>query len=182
MICENVAFTYPLIFLTTLQKKASDNDYLMLKVALFGSFYPNYFIRSHGNLDMKTVLKEISEKDPMTTLYLMGFPSEQARYGELYVNQVKEIFKDTQPNKAMIDVQFENSKILVGFRSNTTSRNRGLNPGKSSKFGEGSSALIKTNLTPIVQHHVYVSMKLKMQSKEQMEIRLYKTAEAHRLV
>ena len=75
------------------KRKASDNDYLMLKVAIFGSFYPNYFIRSHGNLDMKLVHKEINEKDPMNTLYLMGFPSEQARYGELYVNQIKEIFK-----------------------------------------------------------------------------------------
>ena len=75
------------------KRKASDNDYLMLKVAIFGSFYPNYFIRSHGNLDMKLVHREINEKDPMNTLYLMGFPSEQARYGELYVNQIKEIFK-----------------------------------------------------------------------------------------
>ena len=75
------------------KRKASDNDFLLLKVAIFGSFYPNYFIRSHGNLDMKLVHKEINEKDPMNTLYLMGFPSEQARYGELYVNQIKEIFK-----------------------------------------------------------------------------------------
>ena len=85
-------------------------------------------------------------------------------------------FQETQPNKAMIDVQFENSKVLVGFRSNTNAQNR--RPGQASSIGEVTTT--KTNLTPIVLHHVYVSMKLKMQSREQLKIRLYKLSEAQR--
>ena len=76
----------------------------------------------------------------------------------------------------MIDVQFENSKVLVGFRSNTNAQNR--RPGQASSIGEVTTT--KTNLTPIVLHHVYVSMKLKMQSREQLKIRLYKLSEAQR--
>ena len=76
----------------------------------------------------------------------------------------------------MIDVQFENSKVLVGFRSNTNAQNR--RPGQASSIGEVTTT--KTNLTPIVLHHVYVSMKLKMQSREQLKIRLYRLSEAQR--
>ena len=77
----------------------------------------------------------------------------------------------------MIDVQFENSKVLVGFRSNTNAQNR--KPGQqASSIGEVTTT--KTNLTPIVLHHVYVSMKLKMQSREQLKIRLYRLSEAQR--
>ena len=75
------------------KRKASDNDFLMLKVAIFGAFYPNYFIRSHGNLDMREVHKEINNRDPMTTLFLTGFPIDQAKYAELYMDQIKELFK-----------------------------------------------------------------------------------------
>ena len=74
----------------------------------------------------------------------------------------------------MIDVQFENSKVLVGFRSNTNAQNRK----PASSIGEVTTT--KTNLTPIVLHHVYVSMKLKMQSREQLKIRLYRLSEAQR--
>ena len=105
-----------------LKRRSSDNDYLMLKVALFGAFYPNYFIRTHGNLDMTQVHRDTNDRDPMSTLYLSGFPADQARFGELYVNQIKEIFRDTQPNKAMIDVQIENTKVVVQFRQNTQTR------------------------------------------------------------
>ena len=74
-------------------RKASDNDYLILKVAIFGAFYPNYFIRTHGSLDLKEVHKEVNNRDPMNTLFLTGFPQEQAEFGELYVNQIKDFFK-----------------------------------------------------------------------------------------
>ena len=71
---------------------------------------------------MTQVHRDTNDRDPMSTLYLSGFPADQARFGELYVNQIKEIFRDTQPNKAMIDVQIENTKVVVQFRQNTQTR------------------------------------------------------------
>ena len=123
---------------------------------------------------MKQVYREINDRDPMSTLYLSGFPADQSQFGELYVNQIKEIFKDTQPNKAMIDVQIENTKVMVEFRQNTQSR-RG-----QSSVGEDDISL-KKNLTPNVVHHVYVSMKLKMQSREALKIMVYNAGEAQKL-
>lgn len=74
-------------------RKASDNDYLMLKVAIYGAFYPNYFLRSHGNMDMADVHREINGLDPFNTIYMSGLPPDQVKYAELYVNQIKELFK-----------------------------------------------------------------------------------------
>ena len=89
-----------------LTRRASDNDYLMLKVAIFGAFYPNYFIRSHGSFDMKAVLRELSDKNPMTTMYLSGFPVDQTQFGDLYVNQIKELFKVWTTLKFPSDFEF----------------------------------------------------------------------------
>ena len=71
----------------------SNHNYLMLKVAFFGAFYPNYYIQAHGGLDMKDVQGQLNGRNPMTTLTLSGFPAKQAKYGVLYANQIKDLFK-----------------------------------------------------------------------------------------
>lgn len=73
--------------------KADDHDYLMLKVAIFGAFYPNYFVRTHGHLDMRQVQREINDKNPFNTLFLTGMQMQQSQFGDLYVNQIKDLFK-----------------------------------------------------------------------------------------
>ena len=51
------------------------------------------FLLDHNNIDLKEVHKTIYGFDPMKTVYLTGFPQRQKEYGELYVNDIKEIFK-----------------------------------------------------------------------------------------
>lgn len=159
--------------------KASDNNYLMLKIAIFGAFHPNYFVRSHGNLDMHMVHKEINNRDPMTTLVLSGFPASQAKYGPLYTNQIKDLFSDFQPRKDLIDVEFDNSKIIVEFRRNMLRNQHG-----DTTIGDDGhmSMLFQKNLTLNITHHVYVAMKLKsMQHEQKMVVKLYSEEQAEKL-
>lgn len=76
-----------------IRRKASDNDYLILKIAIFGAFYPNYFFRSHGSLDMRDVYRQVNNYDPNYTLYLTGFPPDQSSLSDLYINQIKDLFR-----------------------------------------------------------------------------------------
>ena len=85
-----------------------DEKLKFVQIAIFGAFYPNYFLRKYGGHDMQQVInlitwrmfsklkfqvhKTLNGKDPMTSVYLTGFPSEQCQFGELYVNEIKEIF------------------------------------------------------------------------------------------
>ena len=43
--------------------RSSDNNYLMLKICVFGAFYPNYFMRCHGQMDMTQCNKLINLRD-----------------------------------------------------------------------------------------------------------------------
>ena len=48
--------------------RASDNNYLLLKVAIFGAFYPNYLVCSHGQADLREAHKILNDRDPMSSL------------------------------------------------------------------------------------------------------------------
>ena len=48
--------------------RASDNNYLLLKVAIFGAFYPNYLVCSHGQADLREAHKILNDRDLMSTL------------------------------------------------------------------------------------------------------------------
>ena len=74
--------------------RPSDNNYFMLKVCVFGAFYPNYFMRSHGEMDVKQCSKLVNLRDAMRTIYFTGFSNDHCgKFGNLYVDQVKEMFK-----------------------------------------------------------------------------------------
>ena len=102
--------------------RASDNNYLLLKVAIFGAFYPNYLITSHGQADLREAHKVINDRDPMSTLYMTGFPSDQSQFGQLYASQIKELFRDSQPNKEMISLEFDHTKVIVEFKPHRRSQ------------------------------------------------------------
>ena len=49
--------------------RSSDNNYLMLKVCVFGAFYPNYFMRCHGQMDMTHCNKLVNLRDVRNFTY-----------------------------------------------------------------------------------------------------------------
>jgi ATP-dependent RNA helicase TDRD9 len=52
----------------------------LLQYAIFGAFYPNYFLRKRGSTkDLREVHKTLFGQDPMTTVYMHGFPQGQGR-------------------------------------------------------------------------------------------------------
>ena len=52
----------------------------LLQYVIFGAFYPNYFLRKRGGTkDLREVHKTLYGLDPMTTVYMHGFPQGQGR-------------------------------------------------------------------------------------------------------
>ena len=151
--------------------RASDNNYLLLKVAIFGAFYPNYLITSHGQADLREAHKVINDRDPMSTLYMTGFPSDQSQFGQLYASQIKELFRDSQPNKEMISLEFDHTKVIVEFKPHR--RSQEVNAGR---LGDLELSRQTKNLTLNINHHVYVGLKLRGQ--KELNLYLYSIDEA----
>ena len=70
-----------------------DDNYLVLKICIFGAFFPNYFgkliflvmfeicylfnfihfsVRNHGLNDQRAALKSVDFQDPLRSLFFMG--------------------------------------------------------------------------------------------------------------
>jgi ATP-dependent RNA helicase TDRD9 len=71
---------------------------LLLRVVLYGAFYPNYFTRDavSGQIDEREAVKELCGLDPFKTVRLQNFPPGQPH--KAYVRQIKnnmsEIFSE----------------------------------------------------------------------------------------
>ena len=63
---------------------------LLLRVVVFGAFYPHYFYRDAvtGQIDEREAVKSLCGMDPYTTVRLGGFPINQP--GKAYIRQIKE--------------------------------------------------------------------------------------------
>jgi ATP-dependent RNA helicase TDRD9 len=160
-------------------RRLEKDKLLMIKVAIFGSFYPNYFVRSHGNLDQRDVHRQINDKDPMRTLWMTGFPANQAPHGDLYVNQIKDMFKVTTQDNKDIDVEFDNTKVIVHFAKTPQNQRSGA-PAGNIGDEDVNAAMSHNNLTPNIIQQVYVGMKLKTNARENLTICLYTDEEAAR--
>ncbi len=64
-----------------------------LQYAMFGAFYPNYFVRHYTPEDQREINKVLNGHDPMTSVYLTHFPQEQSRFSELYQQDIKRMFE-----------------------------------------------------------------------------------------
>ncbi len=64
-----------------------------LQLAMFGAFYPNYFVRHYSATDLQEVNRALNGRNPMRSVYLSNFPQQQAPYGELYAKDIKKIFE-----------------------------------------------------------------------------------------
>lgn len=67
---------------------------LLLRVVIFGAFYPNYFFRDavSGQIDEREAVKTINGRDPFNTVRLGGFPQDQP--GRAYIRQIRNNLAD----------------------------------------------------------------------------------------
>lgn len=90
---------------------------IVLKCVIAGAFYPNYFMRMPFHQeDDRDAHKELCDRDPATTVFFRGFHN---RYiGALYVQAIKDMFRDVVKSPKQLRVSFEVSteKIFVQFR------------------------------------------------------------------
>jgi ATP-dependent RNA helicase TDRD9 len=87
----------------------------ILRLIMFGAFYPNYFVKSSSHELEKLAHKTLCGRDPKNTVYLHGFDKDQAQFGELYVDQVKRLFRAATEDEDRISLTFSGAHIFVEF-------------------------------------------------------------------
>lgn len=101
---------------------------MMLKVAISGAFYPNYFVRSSegGQVDEAMAVRTLGGRDPYTTVYFTGKPPEQP--GQLYVSKIKDVLGDCGNDMHVSFDSGGSGKAYIQFRKGSS---KGLQlPGK----------------------------------------------------
>ncbi|XP_060118901.1 ATP-dependent RNA helicase TDRD9 [Heteronotia binoei] len=98
------------------QPPAMDRDYVykqrfILQVIIAGAFYPNYF--ALGQCDEEVAARELSGKDPKTTVMLKSVPP----YGFLYYKQLQSLFRQCGQVKS---ISYDGTKAFVEFSRNPT--------------------------------------------------------------
>ena len=155
---------------------SSEEDCLKLKVVIFGAFYPNYFVRTGLGLEEKAVYKEIynnttnSYHDPTSCVYFTNFDPQQAKYGVLYEDQIKNMF-DGFDNRN-IHVEFDGQKIIVQFTRGCCEKNFPM-LNLNTQLASGSMANESFSLNCDILHEVYVAMKLRREPCEMMSLKLF---------
>lgn len=129
-------------------RRMNAKEYLILKIIIAGAFYPYYFVQEET--DEKEISKQISNKDPLTTVEIRGLPPNQ---GQLYIAALKNMFSHCSNN---ITIYFEEAKALIEFN-------------RSEKLEE------TTGVLPAV----YLAVKMR-QLRMPLELHVYDKAEAHR--
>lgn len=88
---------------------------MLIKVVICGAFYPNYFVRSSegGQIDEEDAVRRLGGRDPFTTVYFTGKPSEQP--GQLYVSNVKNLLKDCAEQMKVTFDSGTSGKVYVQF-------------------------------------------------------------------
>lgn len=94
-----------------------DERPFVLKIAIAGAFYPNYFTKNTMEQQMKehAGVKLLGGLDPAKTIYLQGWPLKQP--GLLYARSIQKIFKDNlKMATGNIKVCFDSSsRVYVQF-------------------------------------------------------------------
>ena len=97
--------------------RTSEDDFNKIKFAIFGAFYPNYFVRTYTGWETKEIIKELNGADPMSSvaLHVATFPQSQLHCLPIYEVQIKEFFKDQGIAMDLIKVDFDGRKAIVSF-------------------------------------------------------------------
>ena len=86
----------------------------ILRLVMSGAFYPNYFVKTSPSELEKRAHIALRGHDPKNTVYLHGFDQEQAKYGELYAEQIKRMFREAA-SEEQVRLTFDGSRIFVEF-------------------------------------------------------------------
>lgn len=105
---------------------------IILKVAIAGAFYPNFFTTAPINNPMieRDVFHVLNGRDPNDTVFFTGFRHGNIR--ELYVEAIRDVFADTVVKKGDIDsvkVSFETNseKVFITFDQSRSSKEANRN-------------------------------------------------------
>ncbi|XP_029140467.1 ATP-dependent RNA helicase TDRD9 [Protobothrops mucrosquamatus] len=85
----------------------------ILQVVMAGAFYPNYFTFVHH--DKEVAVKELSGRDPKTTVMLKNIPP----YGFLYYQQLQSLFRQCGQVTSIV---YDGTRAFVEFTRNPTER------------------------------------------------------------
>eukprot|EP00095_Tigriopus_kingsejongensis_P001771 maker-scaffold339_size202159-snap-gene-1.20 protein:Tk01771 transcript:maker-scaffold339_size202159-snap-gene-1.20-mRNA-1 annotation:"atp-dependent rna helicase tdrd9" len=131
----------------------------LINYAIFGSFYPNYFVKQPGIRDQREVHKLVGGRNPAHSVYFMNWTSSQSPFGAIYEDQIKDFFKPCGIPKEKLHVEFEASRVIVHIMSNSLDRE--FDQTVNDNLFNESSIDNNLNLTGEIIHQVYVAMKLK---------------------
>jgi len=129
------------------EKWDEKDRFVVLRLVIFGAFYPNYFLKGHNSELEQLAHRTLQGKDPRNTVYFQGFDESQASMGQLYGDQVKRIVEAATTDKDKISLTFEGKKIFMEFERELLAGN--------------DLSQQKYNLTGDVLHQVYVAVKMR---------------------
>ena len=119
-----------------------ETKFLVLRLIMFGAFYPNYFTRQSNNEVEQMANKTLMGKDPKNTVYLQGMDEDQARFGDLYSGQIKRIFKDCTKEEDRVKLTFIGRKIYVEFDRSLGDAERCVTGYKADELGNMTGDII----------------------------------------
>lgn len=147
-----------------LSKKELDHpeEKILFKLTICGAFYPNYFVKE--SVDESGAMKLLSGKDPYNTVMVNGIPANQ---GSLYKPQIEQMFSICGN---ILALHMEESKIFIEF-----ARQHNLNLDYSSQpIGMGE--------TGKVNPAVYLAIKMRQTSRQQLEVEQYTRQATNKLM
>ena len=123
-------------------KWTEDEKFIILRLAMFGAFYPNYFTRSTSVEVEQIANKTLLGMDPKKTVYLQGMDEGQAGYGELYSGQIKRLFRDCTTEEDKIKLSFNGRKIYVEFDRDLVDNERSVKSYSADQRGNMTGEII----------------------------------------
>ena len=143
---------------------SQDWKFTVLRLVMFGAFYPNYFKKVVNPDIQKSAHRTLEARDPTNTVYLQGFDHQQARYGGLYVDQLKNLV-GVAATEDDVRLSFNGGLIFVEFDRRKEQQQH--------IFGQ---ALVSTGE---ISSQVYVAVKLRQQfGRDRPSVMVYDVEEA----
>ena len=121
---------------------SEEKKFIILRLVMFGAFYPNYFTKCSISDKEHMANKTLQGADPKNTVYLTGMDEYQAKYGDLYVGQVKKLFQDCTKDEDSIRLKFDGRKIYVEFDRSLGDNERSMSSYKADQKGNMTGDII----------------------------------------
>ena len=134
-------------------KWEGEQKFLILRIVMFGAFYPNYFQKNVSSEVEINAHRVLQGRDPKTTVYLQGMDEKHSQYGAIYSGQIKSMFQECYKEEDKIDLTFDGRKIFVEFARSRADIDR-----KDDGFAQDP----QRNLTGEVIHQVRASNYLRI--------------------